>query len=1373
MQTAKLKTYAPKARRDFIAAVTRRAAKLGLTAKGVSPIRDEGQLVFIEGQPYPKSVGGQRAKLAKRIAQQGFEPVMEATAYTWFNRFAAIRYMELHGYLDHSFRVLSHPGGSALPEILEHAHHLDLPGLDRARVMDLKLDGTRDEELYRDLLLAQCRALHQAMPFLFESLDDATELLLPENLLQTDSLIRELVTAIPEDNWQEIEIIGWLYQFYISEKKDQVIGKVVKSEDIPAATQLFTPNWIVQYLVQNSVGRLWLMANPASTLTSQWPYYIQPAEQTPEVQAQLNALIQTRMDEDGGSLSPESITVLDPACGSGHILVVAYDVLKAIYLERGYQARAIPRLILEENLYGLDIDDRAAQMAGFALLMKARADDRRLLDQAPKLNVLSLQESKGLDADMLAQAINAGGAELVEVAQLRWLIDTFEHAKTFGSLIQTGQKHTSNLPKLQSIVHQSMQMGDLYAQAAAQDVLPLVQQAIVLGMQFDAVVANPPYMGSGGMNGLLRAFATNSFSDAKSDIFACFMERAYTLTKSTGYSAMVTMLGWMFLSSFQNMRERLLREKSIVTMAQIGYNSFPSMNSKIAQATAFSIFNRHVEGMSGVYIDLNGASQSANKEEVFLTQPAEDRFKVIGDDFSKFPSSTIAFWVPRFVMDIFASSPALGDIYSAKSGVMTGDDEFFLKYWYELDFSSIGFNCTSEKETLASQKFFPMNKEEGFRKWSGRYTTVLRYVNHGAEHAARDDINYRLREKGLYFKEGISWGDVTSGPISFRYQRSGLIFAARAPTIFSNDKVLLAFLNSKVANYFCGLINPTLSFNLIDLYQLPFLKADFNSFHPEIEKSVDALVKLSEGDWDVYERSWDFQSFPFLAVEAEPASLLEVTYSAWSTMNRETITEMQRIEGENNRLFINAYGLQDELTPDVPIEQITLTVNPAYRYGKKLADDDWSVEHGFGEELETRFREDTMQELVSYAIGCMMGRYRLDRPGLVYAHSGNERFWEIYEGGMRDEGRGVSKELSGSHRLAEIDGAGRASLPDDQDLSGGGTLRSEQSNSASSSFDTIEHRGGSCTPDQGGVSELPFDRPGVEGRSGNADVDRHQAGLRYESASRNDSLATDGAIEDAQCAAKQTRPSSLTPNPFPPDEDGILPITDTDWFDDDAAHRLVEFIAVAWGEVESGELRVESEDGERDRRKIDASENTPLTTHHSSLTTHLEENLSFLANNLSPKKGESSRDTIRRYLSDRFFKNHLQTYKNRPIYWCFSSGKQKAFQCLVYLHRYHEGTLARMRMEYVVPLQSKMAARIDKLSDDIQSASTSAQAKRLQKERDKLVKQLDELRRFDEQLRHYADQRIALDLDDGVKVNYGKFGNLLAEVKTVTGQKSD
>jgi hypothetical protein len=581
-------------------------------------------------------VGKQRETLLQRIEQQGYEPFIESLAYTWFNRFAAIRYMELHGFLDHGYRVLSHPSGGAQPEIMEQVQHLELSGLDKQKVLELKLDGTQDEALYRELLLVQCHALHEAMPFLFEALDDATELLLPDNLTRTDSVIRELVTSIPEADWQDVEIIGWLYQFYISEKKDQVIGKVVKSADIPAATQLFTPNWIVQYLVQNSLGRLWLRSHPSSPVQQAMPYYVPPGEQPAEVQAQIAA-------HTPESLNPEHIKVLDPACGSGHILVEAYKLLKQLYEERGYRNRDIPQLILKHNLFGLDIDDRAGQLAGFSLMMLARADDRRLFERIAEgdvtLNILALQESSHLNPDALWRALNLGKSwqqgtsqNLFEDAQadlstaqadnryqlLKETLNRFKDAKTFGSLIEVPQEQAQPLAELTQELEQLATQGDVMQKPAALQLLPFVKQAWLLAQRYDAVIANPPYMGAGSMDQYLKRTVAILHPDAKADLFSCFIERGIALRKDNGYCSMITMQSWMFLTSFQTLRKKILKSTTIESLVQIGYNSFPSMNSKVAQAVAFTI-----SGYKGIkyissYINLNSAPQSADKDEFFL-----------------------------------------------------------------------------------------------------------------------------------------------------------------------------------------------------------------------------------------------------------------------------------------------------------------------------------------------------------------------------------------------------------------------------------------------------------------------------------------------------------------------------------------------------------------------------------------------------------------------------------------------------------------------------------------------------------------------------------------------------------------------------------
>lgn len=1168
MNKNNLKSYAPQARKDFIAAVTARAQQLGMTATHTQPVSVSGDVALIDGVEWPAKVAHQREALLKRIQRHGFGQTMEEVAYTWFNRFAALRYMELHDFLDHGHRALSSRDGG-LPELLRHAGEVSLPGLNAAKVQEMQLAGNRDDELYKQLLVAQCNELSRSMPFLFERIDDDTELLLPDNLLRTDSIVAKLVAGVPEEDWQEIEVIGWLYQFYISEKKDQVIGKVVKSEDIPAATQLFTPNWIVQYLVQNSVGRLWLMANPTSTLASEWPYYIQPAEQTPEVQAQLDALIQTRIREDGDALNPESITVLDPACGSGHILVVAYDVLKAIYLERGYRLRDIPRLILEKNLYGLDIDDRAAQMAGFALLMKARADDRRLLgdpENPPKLNVLSLQESKGLNYEELSTHLAPFG---VQRATLWGLIEAFEHAKTFGSLIQIPYQLKTHLEPLAQVLELAEAGGDMYGKQAAQDLQPFVRQAQLLAMHFDAVVANPPYMGSKGMNPALKEYARSTFPDSKADLFAMFIERGFEWCKPSGFNSMVTMQSWMFLSSFEEMRRSLLVNRTISSLVQIGYNSFPEINSKVAQACAFSFFANPVIYFVGRYVDLNSSPQSADKKLEFEGRTSEVIYDVSQDEFDEIPGCPIAYWTSKSIVSVFAKSEALKKVFEIKQGMTSGNNEKYLRFWFEVAFDSSSLG--------GGVKWFPFNKGGSFRRWYGNNEYFVNYEKNGTglinDAISGSNPGFRHDGKDYYFKPGVTWSAISSSSFSARLMPAGYVFGNAGPTAFKKNidiKYLLGLANSNIVSYYTGLFSPTLNFEIGDIGKIPVIyDCSFD------ETLVEELVRISKLDWDDFETSWDFGLNPLIYASRD--SIVE-SFSRISEIRNGSIQKMKTMEERLNRYLIDVYELQDSLTPEVPEDQITLT----------RAD-----------------REKDCQRLISYAIGCMMGRYSLDEPGLIYAHAGN----------------------------------------------------------------------------------VGFD------------------------------------------------PSRYTR--FPADADGILPVTDERWFEDDAPARVREFLQAVWG---------------------------PDT---------LAENLAWLAESLGTKGSETPEETIRRYIADKFYKDHLQTYKKRPIYWLFSSGKQGAFQALVYLHRYHEGTLARMRAEYVIPLSAKMAARLEMLEQDANAATSAAARTKVSKQIETLRKKQTELLAFDEKLRHCADMRITLDLDDGVKVNYGKFGDLLEGVKLVTGGAGD
>lgn len=1197
MNRNKLKTYAPQARREFIQAVTDRAAHYGLSAKKIEPMTEQGDVALIGGRPFPKAVGAKRKKLESRIQRLGFGQTMEAMAYTWFNRLVAIRFMELHGYLEHGYRVLSHPDGRSQPEIVEHAQHVDLPGLDKQKVVALKLDGTKEEELYRLLLVGQCNALHKALPFLFEAIDDETELLLPDHLLHSDSLIRKLVEEIPEEDWQEVEIIGWLYQFYISERKAEVIGKVVKSEDIPAATQLFTPNWIVKYLVQNSLGRQWVATYPNSPLKGQMEYYIEPAEQTPEVQAKLAEITPT-------SLNPEELTLLDPACGSGHILVEAYDLLQRIYQERGYRAKDIPRLILEKNLFGLEIDDRAAQLAAFALMMKARADDRSIFGRGVQLHVLSIQESKGLDAREITEALNQpilkeeqppSGELFEEIADARsplfskksmgekgaipqadvaHLISLFEHGKTFGSLIQVPEPLVERLPAIAERVEAVIAHSGMFEKAAAKSLRPFIEQAQMLARKYDAVVMNPPYMGGrNGMNPVLKEFVEGSFEAGKADIFGAFIEQGLFFTRQCGFLAMITMEGWMFLPSFKDLRATLLASSTAWSMFHLGPRAFDTISGEIVRTTAFALQCYLLPPVTGTYRRL--VKGKSEEEKLRLLNDKATAFTFNSANYRRVPESRWAYWLTDSVLSCFDTGADLESAAPVRQGFQTGNNGYFMRYWHEVAYSNIKCDAASKEDVFREgKKWVPYNKGGEFRKWYGNNEYVVAF----------DKKHYEmllvsgncLPSRHLYFRESVTWSAM-GGVFGARLSPKGFTFSAKGACAFPTTRTpqfVLALLNSKVSSAMFEFLAPTLDFNVGSIRQIPLLDVS-PSTSGQLEASSADLIDLAKIDWDQQEVSWDFGRSPLLD---RPLELVRDALMAIRQERMAAIETACRLETGINELLLRTYGLNAEMSPEVNEDDITLT----------------------------RFDDSTViQQLVSYSVGCMTGRYSLDEPGLIYAHSGNQ------------------------------------------------------------GFDPLKYR------------------------------------------------------------------------KFPADEDGIIPLTEFNWFPDDAASRFEKFIATAWP------------------------------------AQRLEENLKFVAESLGTKKGETSRDTIRRYLANDFYKHHLSMYKKRPIYWLFSSGKQRGFQALVYLHRYNEGTLARMRTEYVIPLLGKMTARIAHLTDDSAAATSSQHKKRLETEKATITKQLAEVQAFDEQLRHFADQRIKLDLDDGVKVNYGKLGDLLAEVKAVCGKTGE
>lgn len=1206
-----LKSYAPAARLEFIQAVTDRASVLGLSEKKIDPVEVKGDVAIIAGRPFPKDVADRRQKLEARIKLKGFTQVMEEVAYTWFNRFTALRYMELHDYLGHGYRVLSNPSGSDIPEILEKATSVDLPGLDKDKVAELRLAGDKDAELYNMLLVKQCNALHRVMPKLFESVNGPSELLLPENLLQTNSPIRKLVNDIPEENWSEIEIVGWLYQFYISEKKDQVIGKVVKSEDIPAATQLFTPNWIVKYMVQNTLGRKWLMTYPASAIKGKMEFYIEPAEQEPEVQAKLDAITPKE-------LNPEELTFMDPACGSGHILAEAYDLFKDIYLERGYRTRDIPRLILEKNLYGLDIDDRAAQLARFTVLMKARADDRRILDpeNPTKLNIMAIQESKGLGVDEVASVllrervnqIGGKGAQQLSLLQpkvaqaslstsekpdvtkeeLYSLLHLFEDGKTFGSLLTVHGRLKDALPRLDKLVSESLHASNMESRRYAEALLPLVKQTFLLSEEYDFVVANPPFLGGKGQNKDVKEHLKSNYNKYKSDLFSSFIARIDLFMASNSLSGIMTPFVWMFISSHIEVRNLLLNKNHITTLVKPSYTSF--FDSAIVPICAFVFSKLQMSEYNATYFDLeylgNAADQPIRMKAAIDGTRKDLKHVKSSRELNIIPGYPVAFWATDKQLDLFKYD-ALKERIVFKEGITTGNNDLFLRQWFEVSRDKI--RLPEDKATTNSDhKWIPYNKGGAYRKWYGNNSFVILWEKDGSPVKNYKGSSFRNPQHQL--REGGTFSAISSSNFGVRYSPKGFAFDSKGTMLFAEEdiKKCIAYLNSNLFAEMIKLVSPTMDFRFGTIQNLPMVPCE--------NISAEELIQISKDDWDAYETSWDFVASPLTTSQRDSETLSNLFRLHLENQNElaEKAASLEAINDKNIRSFV---GLPlDENSETINIRHTTLSGNLTYRYGDNKTK----------EECALLFCSDTMRELISYTIGCMMGRYSLDEPGLTYAQSGNEGF----------------------------------------------------------------------------------------------DPSRYAT--------------------------------------FPADEDGIVPVMDDDWFEDDATSRFVEFLKVAW---------------------------SPET---------LDENLKFVADSLEPKRGEAPLDTIRRFISQKFFKDHhLKVYKKRPIYWLFSSGKQRAFECLVYLHRYNENTLARMRAMYVTPLQGKYNARIEYLEKELPAASSTSAAKKLQKELDTMRKKQQELREFDELLRHYADQRISLDLDDGVKVNYGKFGSLLAYVKDVTGEKPE
>ncbi len=875
MNKNNLKRYSRQARIDFINAVTQKASLYGIRKnKAIIPCEEKGDFCLIGENFFPKSVYSQRAQLAEQVQQKGFDQTIEEIAYQWFNRFAAIRFMELKGYLSHGYRVMSHPADVYDPEILEKAHFIEkLDGLTRDEIVKLKLDGKNDE-LYQKLILAQCNELHQVMPFLFEKINDYTELLMPDNLLRNDSLIRKMVNEIPEEDWQSVEIIGWLYQFYISEKKDVVIGskKPIKTEDIPAATQLFTPNWIVKYLIQNSLGAKWLATNPKSSLKKQMRYYIEPAEQEPEVVEEIKRITPSY-------LNPEEIKVMDSACGSGHMLVEAYNLLKSIYLERGYQIDDIGRLILEKNLFGLEIDERAAQLSGFALIMKAREDSQNIFKDKDKIeiNITCIQSSKPLNFNDLLrnlESIYTGKYSATPSEKYKYMgiadgslfadkgmpedknrranfvlkiikktLDLFIEADTFGSLICVPEEIGKYLSEIIAELNDLAKSADMISRNAIDIILPFLKQAEYLYQKYDVVIANPPYMGNQKMDPLLKNFAKTQYPDTKTDLFAMFIERGFDMAKNViGFNAMVTMQGWMFLSSFEKCREHWIQNKTITTMAHLGARAFSTISGEVVTVTSFTFLNSRIGDYKGTFLRLVDGDERDKK--LGIISKVNKFSHTLQDDFKKIPGIPIAYWVSNVFRNLFLFG-CFSDVIEIIEGIHSRNNNYFLKIWFEVSLNKFSRGKLAEK-----YKWYPINKGGVFKKWFGNNFFVVNWENNGNE--LKTNKYSSVGNCKYYFDEGITFTSVTTKVKSFRFSPVGYLYDVSGPTLYSINKkwdiyILLGLCNTKIINEALDILNPTLSIQISDIRNLTFLKINedlIEKIHKICKKCVFIAEKL-------------------------------------------------------------------------------------------------------------------------------------------------------------------------------------------------------------------------------------------------------------------------------------------------------------------------------------------------------------------------------------------------------------------------------------------------------------------------------------------------------------------------------------------------
>lgn len=1173
-----IKSYANYAHDQLVNQIKLKAFDYGFTESCTPELNVDsvkGKILSIEEK-------NQLNALIKEVKHHGLEHVVEEVAYTWFNRFIALRFMEVNNRLPQRIRVFTNENNEFKPEIKTEALHLDIPGLDQKVVFDL-IEQNDDEKLYKYLLLTVCNDMTTYLPDMFTSIknQDYKVLLFPDGLLKEDSVLAKMISDIPEEDWKDetdnpdgptnaVTIIGWMYQYYISKRHNEVInltkGQVSKN-DIPAATELFTTDWVVRYMVDNSLGRYWIERNPDSELRSKLKFLATGKDGNLPI-----------IDND--PIQPEELTFFDPCMGSGHILAYAFEVLMEIYRECGWSDRDAAISIVENNLYGLDIDERAYQLSYFSIMMQGCKYNRRFLKANVSNHLSNVVETNDLESLSYEGMIETEASKEMS----NYLLHTFKDALELGSLIQVEQKDYDSYKQFVDEVHSTAEFS-IYSldwmENTYYQINKLIKQAEILSKKYCVTTTNPPYLNK--MSGELKKYVVKKYKDYSSDLFAVFVKRNFDFTKENGYLGFMTPFVWMFIKSYEKLREYIINNKSIATLVQMEYSAYEEATVPIC---SFVLKNEHSNAL-GYYFrlsDFKGGMEVQKQKvlEAINNSNCDFYYEQKIDKFSNIPGSPVAFWVTDSIYSSFRNLKPLVELYDARSGLQTNDNNRFLKLWHEIDVTKFSFNREIER------KWVPFLKGGEYRKWYGNMNYVVNWENDGKDIKDYAIALYKtptrtMKSMDKYFLEGFSWSEVSSGKFSVRFTPKGFIFGDVAPTISSKNqsgklpKSLLGFLNSKVAEQFLKILTPTIHFNCGLIQKLPIFNV--NEENTTINLIVENCIKKSIYDWDSFETSWNFKTHPLVELrlagasawgDYDPSARISSAYKAWSMVCEERFNQLKANEEELNRIFIDIYGLQDELTPEVEDKDVTVRKADLVR---------------------------DIKSFISYAVGCMFGRYSLDVEGLAYA------------GGEWD----------------------------------------------SSKYTT-----------------------------------------------------------------------------FIPDADDIIPICDEEYFEDDIESRFIEFVSVVYG------------------------------------SDTLEENLKFIADALGGKG--TPREVLRNYFLNDFFKDHCNTYQvtgsgKRPIYWLFDSGKKNGFKALVYIHRYTPDLIARMRTGYIHPQQARYRTQIELLQEQIDMAGSTSEKVKLSKQLKKINEQLLELNKYEEIVHHWADKMELMDLDDGIKVNYAKFQELLAKIK--------